>query len=171
MSRLNVEMRYLAPLILLFACLAANGQPVTEPQYDDTFFAVDATGKLLPLERQKATFHASVGFMALSGMKLSSQITPAASPIRFKGDEQPQFVVRSVIVSSSSHADPNIVYVLHAFKKKGNKREFVTSSAHVTGFGSASSSAEEGTEPIKFERYGEGSLKIVSERPLPPSEY
>lgn len=171
-GRLGSEMRYLALVILFSLCVAAKGQQVPEPQYNDVFAAFDASAlKLIPLERQTATIQGKAKFGGYGGIKLSSQFKPGKSPVRFRSSDRPQFVVRS-IASASASIDPTTLYVLRILRGKGDKRELVMTESHgPLGLGGATSNLAEGVRPVTFERFGEHSLKIMSEEPLPPGEY
>lgn len=164
-------MRYIVLLILFFAGIAAVAQQIPEPTFDDVFFGLDlSAGKLVSLERQTATIRGKAKFGGYGGIKLASEFKPGKSPVRFKSGEQ-QFVVRSFAAAASS-LDPNTLYVLRTLKKKGDKRELVMTESHgPLGLGGATSNLAEGVLPVTFEKFGEHSLKIVSEKPLPPGEY
>jgi hypothetical protein len=165
-------MRHIALLIPLFAGIAAVGQQIPEPTFNDVFFGLDsAAGKLVPLERQTATIRGKAKFGGYGGIKVASEFKPGKSPVRFRSGEQPQFVVRSFATAASTF-DPNTLYVLRKLKKKGDKRELVMTESHgPLGLGGATSNLAEGVLPVTFERFGEHSLKIAPEKPLPPGEY
>jgi hypothetical protein len=162
-------------IVLLIPCLAvvaAVGQQVPEPQYSDAFSAFDVSaGKLIALERQTATIHGSVKALGYGGIKVAAEFKPGKSPIRFKSGDRPQFVVRSP-ASAFASIDPSTLYVLRALKKKGNKRELVMTESHgPLGLGGAFGNLAEGVLPVTFEKFGEHSLKLLSEEPLRPGEY
>jgi hypothetical protein len=165
-------MRYTVLLVLFLASIAVAGQQVPEPAYNDVFFGLDlSAGKLVALERQTATVRGKAKFGGYGGIKVSSEFKPAKSPVRFKRSEQPQFVVRSYAADTSTF-DPNMLYVLRTLTKKGDKRELVMTESHgPLGLGGATANLAEGVLPVTFEKFGEHSLKIVSEKPLPPGEY
>jgi len=149
----------------------AVAQQAAEPQFNDVFFALDQTaGKLVPLERQTATVQGKAKFGGFGGIKLSSQFKPAKSPIRFKSNERPQFVVRSFAAAST--VDPNTLYVLRTLTKRGDKRELVMTESHgPLALGGTTSNLAEGVLQITFEKFGQYSLKVLTEEPIPPGEY
>jgi hypothetical protein len=164
-------MRYIALVIPLLAVAVVVGQQIPEPTFNDVFFGLDSSaGKLVPLERQTATIQGKAKFGGFGGIKVASQFKPGKSPVRFKSVEQPQFVVRSFAANATT--DPNALYVLRILKKKGDKRELTMLESHgPLALGGTTSNLGEGVLPVAFEKFGEHSLKIVSEKPLPPGEY
>jgi len=164
-------MRHKALGTLFLALVPAVAQQAAEPQFNDVFFALDQTaGKLVPLERQTATVQGKAKFGGFGGIKLSSQFKPAKSPIRFKSNERPQFVVRSFAAAST--VDPNTLYVLRTLTKRGDKRELVMTESHgPLALGGTTSNLAEGVLQITFEKFGQYSLKVLTEEPIPPGEY
>ena len=141
-----------------------------EPEFADVFFRLDG-GNLVPLERQTATVRGKAKFGGYGGIKVASEFKPEKSPVRFKSREQLQFVVRSFAASVST-VDPATLYSLRALTKNGDKRELVMTESHgPLGLGGATSNLAEGVLPVKFEKFGEHSLKIVPGTALPPGEY
>lgn len=165
-------MRYAVLLIPFLAVVALVGQQIPEPAFNDVFFGLDlSAGKLIALERQTATIRGKAKFGGYGGIKVASEFKPGKSPVRFKQGERPQFVVRSFAADVSTF-DPNTLYVLRTLKKKGDKRELVMTESHgPLGLGGATANLAEGVVPVTFEKFGEHSLKIASEKPLPPGEY
>ena len=143
-----------------------------EPQYNDVFFALDSSaGKLVPLERQTSTIKGKPKFLGYGGIKVSSQFKPGNSPVRFKSGDQLEFIVRSALATVST-VDPATMYVLRVLKKKGDSRELVMTESHgPLALGGTTSNLAEGVLPVNFEKFGEHSLKIVSQNPIPPGEY
>src|SRR4029077_15966610 len=67
--------------------------PVVEPQYINSFCAMDANGKLIELERQTVTFHAKMKVLpGYASVKTTAQFKPGRSPVRVTATEQ--FIVR-----------------------------------------------------------------------------
>jgi hypothetical protein len=125
-------------------------------------------GKLIDLERQSATIHGKAKYGGFGGIKVASQYSPNKSPMRLPADSA--FVVRSALASSA--VDPATQYVLRAFTKKGGKRELVMAESHgPLAMGGTDSSLAQGVVVAHFEKYGESSLRLIPEKPLPPGEY
>ena len=66
---------------------------VAEPQYMNSFYALDANGKLIELERQTVTFHSKAKvFPGYASVKMTTEFKPGHSPVRIAGTAQ--FIVR-----------------------------------------------------------------------------
>jgi hypothetical protein len=140
--------------------------PVAEPQYINSFFAVDASGKLIDLERQTVTFHTKTKVLpGYASVKMTTQFKPGYSSVRLPATAQ--FIVRGRTV-----IDPVSRFELRALKGSKDHREFVMTQGHgsILG-GSATSNPSEGAVPIRFEEYGANSYRITPEGPLEPGEY
>jgi hypothetical protein len=158
-------------LAVFVAVGALNAQnepsaPVAEPQYINSFYAADANGKLIQLERQTVTFHSKV--RALPGyvsVKMTTEFKPGRSPVRMAATAQ--FIVRG-----RAPIDPLSRFELRALKGSKDHREFVMTQGHGSVFGgSATSNPEEGAVAIRFEEYGANSYRITPDKPLAPGEY
>ncbi len=152
-------------MIYLTMCAAAVA---AEPQYNNSFAALDASGGLVPLEKQTATIHAGVKAFGYGGFKASTEFKPAQSPTRFKSADRTAFVVRSPLPDT---VDPNTIYVLRVLKGKSNRRELIITETRFMMIGGMNHNLAEGVQRVTFERFGEHSLKITSDEPLPPGEY
>lgn len=159
--------------LLSFGCIAAalncqNQQSGTlaEPQYLNSFYSVDSSGKLIELERQTVTFRAKTRVLpGYASMKMTAEFKPGHSPVRLASAAQ--FLVRG-----RAPIDPISRFELRELKSTKDHREFVMTQAHGTVFGgSATSNLDEGSVPIRFEEYGANSYRITSEKALPPGEY
>ena len=140
--------------------------PVAEPQYINSFYAVDANGKLIELEHETVTFHSKVRALpGYASVKMTSEFKPGRSPVRMAATAQ--FIVRG-----RAPIDPLSRFELRALKGSKDHREFVMTQAHgsILG-GSATSSPEEGSVAIRFEEYGDNSYRITTDKPLAPGEY
>jgi hypothetical protein len=143
----------------------ANPDSVSEPEFADVFYRLDA-GKLMPLERQDTgTPHVSVGL----SMKGTTELPGGKSPVRFHAGERLEFIVRSGL---SATQDPATVYHLRALNIKKNKRELLILTTKATFFhgATAKTGAALGELPLEFTRYGAVSIKVTT-APLPPGEY
>jgi hypothetical protein len=153
--------------LLLCAGMTIGQDKPGEPAFNDVFYGL-AAGKLIDLERQAATIHGKAKYGGFGGIKVASQFSPAKSPIRVTGDGA--FIVRSAMAAMA--VDPNSIYVLRVLAKRGSKRELVMVESHgPLALGGTDSRLAEGVVPVHFERYGDNSLRITSEKPLPAGEY
>jgi hypothetical protein len=154
----------------LTGTLKAQNNPapsVAEPQYIDSFHAVDKNGKLTELEHQTVTaFHSKI--RALPGyttVKVLAEFKPSHASVRLPAGAQ--FVVRG-----RSPVDPSSRYELRLLKVSKDHREILMTQGHGTIVGgSATSNLNEGALPIRFEEYGANSYRITPNQPLPPGEY
>ena len=144
--------------------------PVAEPQYINSFSAVDANGKLIELERQTVTFHTKAKvFPGYASMKMTTEFKPGISPVRVAASQQ--FIVRG-----RAPIDPLSRFELRLLKGSKDHREFLMVQSHASAFvftasATATANPEEGAIAIRFEEYGANSYRISPERPLPPGEY
>jgi hypothetical protein len=140
---------------------------LAEPQYINTFVALDADGKLNSLDHETATTLRSKGRALPWSASAASfvEFKPAHASIRLPATAQ--FVVRG-----RSSIDPSSIFELRSIKVAKDHREIVLakSRATIVGGGSASN-FDEGAVPIKFEDYATDSYRITPERPLPAGEY
>ena len=140
--------------------------PPAEPQYINSFYAVDASGKLIELERQRVTFRAkSKVFPGYASITMTTEFKPGRAPVRLSTDAK--FVVRG-----RSQIDPLSRFELRLLKGSKDHREFVMSRTHGTILGASSTSGlDEGDIAVRFEEYGIGSYRITPDKPLVPGEY
>ncbi len=158
-------------LILAASFIALEAQsgpsaPVAEPQYMNSFYALDANGKLIELERQTVTFRTKAKvFPGYASVKMTTEFKPGHSPVRITATAQ--FIVRG-----RAPIDPVSRFELRALKASKDHRDFVMTQGHGSVFGaSATSNPEEGAVAIRFEEYGASSYRITPDRPLAPGEY
>lgn len=140
---------------------------IAEPQYVNSFSALDSTGRLIELEHQSVTkFHSKVKPLpGYASVKTSAEFKPAHAPVRLPA-------VSTFVVRGRSSLDPASLYELRVLKVTKDHREILLSQAHGTVFGaSATSSMSDGAVPIRFEEYGTSSYRISTQQPLPPGEY
>jgi len=171
-------MRTLQPAIitLCFSLIAAcsapvaaqnnTSAPIEEPQYINSFYALDATSKLIELERKTVTFRSKMKILpGYASVKMTSEFKPGQSPVRLSSAVQ--FVVRGRLP-----IDPQSRFELRVLKASKTRRELAMTTAHGSVFGgSATSNPEEGAIPIRFEEYDSSSYRITPERPLVRGEY
>jgi hypothetical protein len=163
------------PVVLSLAAFIAVGTleaqsepsaPLAEPQYINSFYAVDANGKLVELEHETVTFRAKTKVLpGYASVKMTTQFKPGRSSVRIAATAQ--FIVRG-----RAPIDPLSRFELRALKGSKDHREFVMTQGHGSVFGgSATSSPDEGAVAIRFEEYGANSYRITPDRPLAPGEY
>ena len=140
--------------------------PVAEPQYINSFSGLEATGKLIDLERETVTFHAKTKvFPGYATVKMVAEFKPGRSLVRVPASAQ--FIVRG-----RSPVDPVSRYELRVLKSSKDHREILITQGHGSVFGGgATSSMDEGVLPIRFEEYGVNSYRVTPDRPLAPGEY
>lgn len=169
-------LKVLALLLIILLSLAASfialeaqsgpSVPVAEPQYMNSFYALDANGKLIELERQTVTFRTKAKILpGYASVKMTTEFKPGHSPVRIA--DTAQFIVRG-----RAPIDPLSRFELRALKASKDHRDFVMTQGHGSVFGaSATSNPEEGAVAIRFEEYGANSYRITPDRPLAPGEY
>jgi|SRR5579862_3911306 len=140
---------------------------VAEPQYVDSFYVVDSTGKLTELEHQSVTtFHTKT--KALPGyatVKMLAEFKPGHSPVRLTADAK-------FVVKGRAPIDPASRFELRLLKASKDHREILMTQGHGTLLGgSATSKLDEGALPVRFEDYGADSYRITPAQPLAPGEY
>lgn len=146
---------------------AQNATKVQEPEYINVFFVLNpADGSLVPLERQTAIGRFKSKALGLGGGAISIEINGEKSPIRFKADQQPSFVVRL----ASQQTDPaGAVQFFLWQSKKGVRSHPIT---EVASMGLSAKDASAGAS-VSFDaaRYGESSIRLAPTKPLAPGEY
>src|ERR1035441_3950704 len=141
-----------------------DGKSVSEPEFNEVFYRLDA-GKLMPLEHQNTgTTHVSMGF----SMKGTIEIPGGKSPVRFRAGERLEFVVRSGV---SAAQDPSSAYHLRVLSIKKDKRVLLIMTVKGRPFGAtAKTGSALGELPLEFTRYGAASVRATTAS-LPPGEY
>ncbi len=143
---------------------SAPAPPVSEPQYINSFFAADAEGKLIELERKIVAFHTKIKVLlpGYASVKWTTEFKPGRSPVRLAATMQ-------YIVRGRTPMGPLSQFELRALKAAKDHREFVMTQAH--GSIISGSAAPVGVVPIRFEEYGASSYRITPDKPLEPGEY
>jgi hypothetical protein len=140
---------------------------VTEPQYINSFFALDVSGKLNSLDHETVTTFRSKA-RVLPGYAIvnsRAEFKPAHASVRLLPSAH--FVVRG-----RSPIDPSSIYELRLLRVSKDHREILLTQAHGTIIGGAATSKmDEGVVPVKFESYGTDSYRITPEQPLTSGEY
>jgi len=141
-------------------------RPLAEPQYLNSFYALDSDGKLIELERETVAFHTKTKVLpGYASVKMTTQFKPGQSSVRLGASAK--FVVRG-----RAPIDPLSRFELRALKGSKDHREFVMTQGHGSVFGgSATSNPSEGAVAIRFEEYGANSYRITPDKPLAAGEY
>jgi len=140
---------------------------VVEPQYINSFSAVDAAGKLAELEHQRVTkFHSKMKPLpGYTTVKVTAEFKPSHSSVRLPASAQ-------FVVLGRWAIDPATLYELRILKSTKDHREILTATGHGAIFSSSgTSNVDEGAVPVRFENYGSNSYKISPQQPLAPGEY
>jgi hypothetical protein len=153
---------------LLVILLCAAQTPVREPEFADVFFRLE-NGQLIALERQPITMKGGGHGFIVVNVKVTARFPGGKSTVRFKAGEPIDFVVRSPL--SAGAADPAMFFCLRKLDAKKDHREMTITGGRFTPLGgSTSTNFQEGTVPVSFTKYGNGSYR-VSTSGLPPGEY
>ena len=152
--------------LLLNVSAAQEAGPPTEPEYNRIAFYLDARGSLVPLERQQVNVQTKVKALGYGGAKTSARFEGAKSPVRFKMDDNIQFVVRL----DAHGEDPTTLINLEVLKPTKSSREIVVAKAGPIGLHGESTRGAS-TLTINCAKYGEHSIRFVPGAKLPPGEY
>lgn len=146
-----------------------TAQPAArEPEFADVFFRLES-GQLIALERQPITMKGGGHGFIIVNVKLTARFPGGKSTVRFKAGEPLDFVVRSPLAAGA--ADPAMFYILRKLDAKKDHRELTITGGRFSPLGgSTSTNFQEGTVPVSFSRYGNGSYQ-VSTPGLPAGEY
>lgn len=143
--------------------LAATAQ-IAEPQYIGRYDFIGPTGQLIPLESAQGKMESKSRSIIIAN-KISSAITIPGAASTVKVGPVARFVVRAAMMDG---IDPNTLITLRAFTVDGAKRTIPTSSASGVIFGGAKGgTATIPTIPLSFKKYGQNSLEITPQQPLP----
>jgi len=137
-----------------------------EPQFYNSFYALDSAGKLIELDHQKVTtFHAKTKPLpGYASVKVSAEFKPAHAQTSQPGNVQ-------FVVKGRSAVDPSSLYELRSLKINKDHREILT-QAHGTLIGApATTTLDEGVLLVRFAEYGDNSYRITPDKPLPAGEY
>ena len=154
-----------ASLLLSVSAAQEAGKP-TEPEYNRVAFYLDAQGSLVPLERQQINVQTKVKALGYGGAKTSARFEGAKSPVRFRTDDNIQFVVRL----DAHGEDPTTLINLDVLKPTKSTREIVVAKAGPIGIHGESTRGAS-TLSINCAKYGEHSIRFIPGAKLPPGEY
>jgi hypothetical protein len=137
-----------------------------EPEYTNSFFYLDSTGTLKPLEREPVGVSSKIHALGFGGASASYQIQGDHSPVRFAAGAPIQ-----VIVKLENHdADPATQVLLYSLQSAKGNRQVLITRVHYMGLGQKSDLQTSQLQMV-FVKYGEGSIKITPSNPLQPGEY
>ncbi len=141
-----------------------------EPEFSNVFFRL-MDGKLIPLERQLATFHVHGGGFIVHDISGVGEVTGPRSPVRFQHADKFDLVVKCPAVLAAGD-DPDTVYHLRVLDSKSHTREWLFASGRAVGgiHADVKSRLGEGLLPVKWSKYAGSSLSMTTGA-LPAGEY
>jgi len=161
-------------LTLLLGCpLVMHAQqastPVAEPQYMYQIAGLNSDGSLITLESEKLTTEHATHNRVVFVQGSSQQTVPGEhSPVRLPSNAT--FVVKWV--QGMDAIDPNTMVKLRPFVAGKGVRVLPLNTAKAVIFGGVKSqSTPDNSLPVTFKKYGQNSLLITPQAPLPPGEY
>ena len=137
-----------------------------EPEYTNSFFYLDSTGALKPLEREPVGVSSKIHALGFGGASASYQIQGEHSPVRFASGAPIQIIVKL----ENHDADPATQVLLYSLKSGKDNRQILITRVHYMGLGQKSD-LQASQLQMAFSKYGEGSIKITTSNPLQPGEY
>jgi hypothetical protein len=157
----------LAALLLLFpaAAFGQNAKTPPEPASASTFYYLDFSAQLVPLESQVVQMKHNYRDLGFAGGSTIYQVKGDKSPMRLKANGKPEFVVRL-----EGGYDPlEAVWVRHFDAVRGSR---VMPIADFNALGNVSKvTLEPAVIDFNAAKYGSSSIKIVPIEPLTPGEY
>jgi hypothetical protein len=162
---MNLLQNLCVAALLATTCMGQAGAP--EPEFVAVFYRLDGE-RLIPLERQTPTTKGGAGGFVFVSVKMAAEFPGSKSPIRFASGPL-SFVVR--LMAYGAMGDPNATYILRKLEQKKSTRRLVFMSGHFSPVGgSMATNFVQGGLPVKFTKYGDGSLKMTTGA-LAPGEY
>jgi hypothetical protein len=149
-------------MLVALPLLAQDASTPEEPEYINNVFRLDANGMLKALERQTSRAEGKYTFPVF-GMRNTLVISGEHSPVRFKADENLEFVVRV----AQRDVDPHDSIQFFAFKPSKGKRELLLQTINLT----VKRRDQENAVAFVATKYGQFSFRIRPESRLPPGEY
>jgi hypothetical protein len=145
---------------------AQNDQKPKEPDYVGSFFLLDASGDLKPLERQTAGMKGKVKALGFGGGEASYQVQGEHSTIRIPDGAPVAIIVK---LAKENQDDPASLMDLYTLKSGKNLREITFVKRHFMG--GTNVGAQDKQVELAFAKYGESSVKITPSGALPAGEY
>jgi hypothetical protein len=136
-----------------------------EPEYINSFFLLDSTGSLKPLERQTAGHRGKVKALGFGGAEMSYTVDGDRSPVRTSAGAPLALVVKL----ENHDVDPGNLVELFTLKAAKGERELVIAKHHFMGSTKVDIQGQQ--VALQFSKYGQSSVKITTSAPLPPGEY
>ena len=150
--------------IFCYSVFGQEAQKVQEPEYLGTFFLLDSSSNLVPLERQRPQTKTQAA--GLDGWKRIVEIKGEKSDVRFKQGQKLEFVV----LVSSQQTDPQGIIQFFSLETTKGKRQLLVVKTNSMGT-SAKTVVNEKAIPFNATKYGTSSFKITPAQNLPPGEY
>jgi hypothetical protein len=143
-----------------------SGTTRQEPDYANSFFYLEVSGGLKPLEREPLGMVGRAKAFGFGGADVNYQVLGERSPVRFSAGTPIQLVVKL----QDRDVDPATLVVLYPLKVDKGKRQLLISSV---GFLSMHNKSDMQSKQLQmvFTKYGQGSVRITPANPLPPGEY
>jgi hypothetical protein len=160
---LSVAFLFVAGIVLLLAQDAPKPQ---EPDYANSFFYLNSSGALQPLERKPVGVQGRIKALGYGGAETDYQVLGERSPVRFPAGKPIEIVVKL----ENHDVDPATLIVLYPLKPGKGKRQLLISGQAIFGL-HAKSDLQSKQQQMTFAKYGQASLKITPAAPLPPGEY
>ncbi len=158
----------LAALLLLFpaAVCGQDAKTPPEPASASTFYYLDPSAQLVPLESQVVQLKHNLRDLGFAGGSTVYQVKGDRSPMRLKPDGKPQFVVR---LEGGSYDPLEAVWVRRFDAVRGSR---VMPIADFNAMGNVSKlTLDPAVIDFNAAKYGSFSIKIVPIEPLTPGEY
>jgi hypothetical protein len=153
-------------LALVLQNAAQNAAKPQEPEYANSFFYLDATGALKPLERASVAVAAKIHALGFGGGSASYEIQGERSSVRFAAGSP-----IAVIVKLENHdVDPATQVILYSLQSGQGKRQLLITRTYYAGLGRKSDLQKKQLQMV-FTKYGQSSVKIEPANPLLPGEY
>ena len=155
--------------LILGSTIVGESQDVArpqEPEYTNSFFYLDSSNTLKPLEREPVGVSSKIHALGFGGASASYQIQGEHSPVRFASGAPIQIIVKL----ENHDADPATQVLLYSMKSAKGNRQLLITRVHYMGLGQKSD-LQTSQLQMAFAKYGQGSIKISTANPLPPGEY
>ncbi len=145
---------------------AQDAPKAQEPEYANSFFYLDAEGKLQPLEREPVGFGSKVHAMGFGGADASYQVKGDHSQVRFAAGAPITIIVKL----EDTKVDPANVVVLYPLAVNKDHRQLMITKVGFMGM-HAKSDMQDKQMQLNFAKYGQESTKVTLAAPLAPGEY
>jgi hypothetical protein len=152
--------------VLMLSAGAQDAPKPQEPEYINSFFLLDSSANLTPLEREPVGVAGKGRILVFGQAGISYEIQHDRSPVRI-----PAGAPLAIVVRLENHdLDPATLVVLYPLKIVKGKRQLL-----ISGIGTLSihtkSDLQDKQRQLTFAKFGQASLKITPASPLSPGEY